>query len=29
MYGGLWDTIGKTNQDIDFADEAWAFIEWH
>jgi polyhydroxybutyrate depolymerase len=25
----LWDTFGKTNQDIDFADQAWAFFQRH
>ena len=23
----LWDTFGKTNQDIDFADQAWTFFQ--
>ncbi len=26
---GLWSWLGKTNQDIDFADEAWAFFSRH
>jgi len=26
---GLWPKMGKTNQDIDFADEAWAFFKRH
>jgi polyhydroxybutyrate depolymerase len=25
----LWPRFGKTNQDIDFADEAWAFFKRH
>jgi polyhydroxybutyrate depolymerase len=25
----LWSRFGKTNQDIDFADEAWAFFQRH
>jgi polyhydroxybutyrate depolymerase len=25
----LWDWLGKTNQDIDFADEAWRFFQRH
>ncbi|MFL5307633.1 MAG: alpha/beta hydrolase family esterase [Polyangia bacterium] len=25
----LWPRFGKTNQDIDFADEAWAFFQRH
>lgn len=29
MWGGLWSDFGKTNQDIDFADEAWAFFKRH
>jgi polyhydroxybutyrate depolymerase len=29
MYYELWDTYGKTNQDIDFADQAWAFFQRH
>jgi polyhydroxybutyrate depolymerase len=29
MWGGLWARFGKTNQDIDFADEAWAFFKRH
>lgn len=29
IYADLWDTFGKTNQDIDFADEAWAFFQRH
>lgn len=28
-WDGLWRTFGKTNQDIDFADEAWAFFRRH
>jgi polyhydroxybutyrate depolymerase len=26
---GLWKRFGKTNQDLDFADEAWAFFQRH
>lgn len=26
---GLWPKMGKTNQDIDFADEAWSFFKRH
>jgi polyhydroxybutyrate depolymerase len=26
---GLWERFGKTNQDIDFADEAWEFFQRH
>ncbi len=29
IWTGLWGTFGKTNQDIDFADHAWAFFERH
>ena len=29
IWGGLWSRFGKTNQDIDFADEAWAFFRRH
>jgi len=29
IYAGLWDTFGKTNQDIDFADEVWGFFQRH
>ncbi len=29
MYYTLWPTYGKTNQDIDFADQAWAFFQRH
>ncbi|HEY3493554.1 MAG TPA: hypothetical protein VGK73_02665, partial [Polyangiaceae bacterium] len=25
----LWSRFGKTNQDLDFADEAWAFFQRH
>jgi polyhydroxybutyrate depolymerase len=28
-WGGLWRRFGKSNQDIDFADEAWAFFRRH
>jgi polyhydroxybutyrate depolymerase len=26
---GLWEQFGKTNQDVDFADEAWTFFQRH
>lgn len=26
---GLWSRFGKTNQDLDFADEVWAFFQRH
>lgn len=29
VWVGLWKTFGKTNQDIDFADEAWEFFQRH
>jgi hypothetical protein len=29
MWKGLWATFGKTNQDIDFADQAWEFFQRH
>ena len=29
IWTGLWNLFGKTNQDIDFADEAWAFFQRH
>ena len=29
MWSGLWEQFGKTNQDIDFADEAWEFFKRH
>jgi len=29
MISSLWETFGKTNQDIDFADQAWAFFQRH
>ena len=28
-WSGLWARFGKTNQDIDFADEAWSFFKRH
>jgi polyhydroxybutyrate depolymerase len=28
-WSGLWARFGKTNQDIDFVDEAWAFFLRH
>ncbi len=28
-WSGLWERFGKTNQDIDFTDEAWAFFQRH
>jgi len=29
MWPSLWQRFGKTNQDIDFADEAWTFFQRH
>ena len=29
IFSTLWNTFGKTNQDIDFADKAWAFFQRH
>lgn len=29
MWGGLWERFGKTNQDIDFSDQAWEFFKRH
>jgi polyhydroxybutyrate depolymerase len=29
MWHGLWATFGRTNQDIDFADQAWEFFQRH
>jgi len=29
MWPGLWARFGKTNQDVDFADEVWAFFRRH
>jgi polyhydroxybutyrate depolymerase len=29
IWPGLWQKFGKTNQDIDFADEAWTFFKRH
>jgi poly(3-hydroxybutyrate) depolymerase len=29
MWQGLWERFGKANQDIDFADQAWAFFQRH
>jgi polyhydroxybutyrate depolymerase len=29
MWPGLWERFGKTNQDVDFADEAWVFFRRH
>lgn len=29
VWNGLWPEVGKTNQDIDFADEAWSFFKRH
>jgi polyhydroxybutyrate depolymerase len=29
MWPGLWGRFGKANQDIDFAEEAWAFFQRH
>jgi polyhydroxybutyrate depolymerase len=28
-YSGLWSTFGKTNQDIDFAEQAWELFRRH
>lgn len=28
-WSGLWERLGKTNQDIDFADHAWEFFKRH
>ncbi len=28
-WSGLWERFGKTNQDVDFADEVWAFFQRH
>jgi polyhydroxybutyrate depolymerase len=28
-WAGMWEQFGKTNQDLDFADEAWAFFQRH
>lgn len=28
-WGGIWEELGKTNQDMDFADEAWSFFKRH
>jgi len=25
----MWETFGKTNQDIDFAAQAWEFFQRH
>jgi polyhydroxybutyrate depolymerase len=29
IWPGLWTRFGKTNQDIDFADQAWEFFKRH
>jgi polyhydroxybutyrate depolymerase len=29
IWTGLWPRFGKTNQDIDFADQAWEFFKGH
>jgi polyhydroxybutyrate depolymerase len=29
LWQDLWPRFGKTNQDIDFADEAWSFFKRH
>jgi polyhydroxybutyrate depolymerase len=29
MWAGLWARFGKTNQDLDFAAEAWEFFQRH
>jgi polyhydroxybutyrate depolymerase len=28
-FSGLWATFGKTNQDVDFAEQAWEFFRRH
>jgi polyhydroxybutyrate depolymerase len=28
-WSGLWQRFGKTNQDVDFADQAWEFFRRH
>lgn len=28
-WSGLWRRLGKNNQDVDFADEAWTFFQRH
>lgn len=28
-WAGIWEELGKTNQDIDFTDEAWSFFKRH
>ncbi|HSS38676.1 MAG TPA: hypothetical protein VLT58_07895, partial [Polyangia bacterium] len=28
-WSGLWPRMGKNNQDVDFADEAWSFFQRH
>lgn len=28
-WSGLWSRFGKTNQDVDFADEVWSFFRRH
>ncbi len=28
-FNGLWATFGKTNQDMDFAEQAWEFFRRH
>jgi hypothetical protein len=28
-WSGIWEQFGKTNQDIDFADQAWEFFQRH
>ena len=28
-WNGIWERFGKTNQDVDFADLAWAFFQRH
>jgi poly(3-hydroxybutyrate) depolymerase len=29
IWSRLWHLFGKTNQDIDFADQAWEFFKRH
>jgi hypothetical protein len=29
MWPDLWSRFGKANQDVDFAEDAWAFFQRH
>jgi polyhydroxybutyrate depolymerase len=29
IFSGLWATFGKTNQDVDFSEQAWEFFRRH